>query len=89
MHGGHAPQQDRAPRAVAATADPETLRVAYLELLKLCLCDLGGTGTTSVWTHTDGSLMSRELTGEDLGIRLAGGGLAAARHHDGRAASAR
>jgi O-methyltransferase len=57
---------------VAATADPEQLRVAYLELLKLCLCDLGGTGTTSVWTHTDGSLMSRELTGADLAIRLAG-----------------
>jgi hypothetical protein len=72
MPEGDVPQPDRAPRAVAATADPEGLKMAYLELLKLCLCDLGGTGTTSVWTHTDGSLMSRELTGDDLGIRLTG-----------------
>jgi O-methyltransferase len=72
MPAGPLPQQDRAARAVAAAADPETLRLAYLELLKLCLCDLGGTGTTSVWTHTDGSLMSRELTGKDLAIRVAG-----------------
>jgi len=48
------------------------LRTAYLELLKLCLCDLGGTGTTSVWKHTDGSLMSRELTGDELAIRAGG-----------------
>src|SRR5215213_8510043 len=72
MPAGPLPQRDRAARAVAAAADPETLRLAYLELLKLCLCDLGGTGTTSVWTHTDGSLMSRELTGEDLAIRVGG-----------------
>jgi O-methyltransferase len=72
MSAGAPAQSDREPRAVAATADAEQLRVAYLELLKLCLCDLGGTGTTSVWTHTDGSLMSRELTGEDLAIRLVG-----------------
>jgi O-methyltransferase len=63
---------DRAPRAVAATADPEGLRAAYLDLLKLCLCDLGGTGTTSVWTHTDGSLLSRNLAGDELAIRVDG-----------------
>lgn len=68
--GGERP--DRSARAVAAAPEPDALRTAYLELLKLCLCDLGGTGTTSVWTHTDGSLMSRELTGEDLAIRAAG-----------------
>jgi hypothetical protein len=60
------------PRGVAAGPDAEALRHAYLELLKLCLCDLGGTGTISVWKHTDGSLMSRELTGDDLKIRAAG-----------------
>ena len=41
-------QPTRVPHAVAAGRDPEALRTAYLELLKLCLCDLGGTGTTSV-----------------------------------------
>jgi O-methyltransferase len=65
-------QPDRGVRAVAAAADAEALRTAYLELLKLCLCDLAGTATTSVWTHTDGSLMSRELAGEELRIRAAG-----------------
>ena len=64
------PQRD--VRAVAAAPDAGGLRTAYLELLKLCLCDLAGTATTSVWTHTDGSLMSRELAGEELQIRAAG-----------------
>jgi O-methyltransferase len=72
MQAGDRRQPDRAPRAVAATADLERLRVAYLELLKLSLCDLAGPATTSVWTHTDGTLLSRELTGVDLGIRTAG-----------------
>ena len=63
---------ERAPRAAAAAADTDRLRVAYLELLKLCLCDLAGTGTTSVWRHTDGTLMSRELRGEELAIRASG-----------------
>jgi hypothetical protein len=63
---------DRAPRAVAASADPDALRRAYLELLKLCLCDLAGTATTSVWTHSDGTLMSRELAGDELQIRARG-----------------
>jgi O-methyltransferase len=65
-------QPTRVPRAVAAGPEAETLRTAYLELLKLCLCDLGGTATGSVWKHTDGSLMTRDLTGEDLKIRAAG-----------------
>jgi hypothetical protein len=46
--------------------------MAYLDLLKLCLADLAGTGTTSVWRHTDGTLMSRELRGEELAIRASG-----------------
>lgn len=62
----------RAPRASGPGADAETLRVAYLELLKLSLCDLAGSGTTSVWKHTDGTVMSRELAGDELGIRSAG-----------------
>src|SRR5215207_2150774 len=74
---------DRAPevplsgadRPVAARGpgeDAGALRAAYLDLLKLALCDLAGTGTTSIWRHVDGTLMSRELTGEDLRIRAAG-----------------
>ena len=65
------------------------LRAAYLELLKLCLCDLAGPGTTSVWTHTDGTLLSRELGARRA--RHPGGRrrLAAARHDDGRPAAAR
>jgi Macrocin-O-methyltransferase (TylF) len=65
-------RSDRTPNAVAAGPDPDALRTAYLELLKLCLCDLAGTGTTSVWTHTDGTLLSRELAGEELKIRATG-----------------
>jgi O-methyltransferase len=72
MSGEERRPPDRAPRAVAATAGVEELRAAYLELLKLCLCDLAGTATTSVWTHTDGSLLSRELAGDELEIRVSG-----------------
>lgn len=62
----------RTPRAVRPDGDPDALRAAYLELLKLCLCDLAGTATTSVWAHTDGTMLSRELSGEELGVRAAG-----------------
>ena len=68
----HADRPDRSPRALAAAPEPERLRAAYLELLKLCLCDLSGTGTTSVWRHTDGTLMSRELGADELEIRALG-----------------
>jgi hypothetical protein len=57
---------------VPAGPGADALRAAYLGLLKLALCDLSGTGTISVWKHTDGSLMSRELTGDDLNIRAGG-----------------
>ena len=72
MPGDERRPPDRALRAVAATAGVKELRAAYLELLKLCLCDLAGTATTSVWTHTDGSLLSRELAGDELQIRVSG-----------------
>jgi Macrocin-O-methyltransferase (TylF) len=65
-------QPSRPARAVGAGAGADALRAAYLDLLKLCLCDLGGTATTSVWRHTDGSLMSRELAGDELKIRASG-----------------
>jgi len=48
------------------------MRDAFLELLKLCLCDLAGAATVSVGRNTDGTVMSRELTGDQLRLRSAG-----------------
>ena len=62
----------RPPQAAGPTADAEGLRRAYLELLKLALCDLAGTSTGSVSRLLDGTLASRELAGEDRGMRAAG-----------------
>jgi macrocin-O-methyltransferase TylF-like protien len=62
----------RAPGARGPAADAESLRIAYLDLLKLCLCDLVGTRTTSVTRTFDGDVMSRELDGEQLRFRTAG-----------------
>lgn len=62
----------REPRAAGAAADVEALRVAYLDLLKLCLCDLAGTSTVSVGAMADGTVMSRELRGDGLRLRAAG-----------------
>lgn len=62
-------------RAISARGprhDPEALRAAYLDLLKLCLCDLGGTTTASVVRTQQGHVMSRELAGEQLRLRAAG-----------------
>jgi O-methyltransferase len=62
----------REPRAARPAPDAESLRKAYLDVLKLSLCDLGGTATFSVWKDEDGTVMSRELTGDDLRIRAVG-----------------
>lgn len=48
------------------------MRGAYLELLKLCLCDLAGGRTTSVGRMQDGTVISRELIGDELRLRAAG-----------------
>jgi O-methyltransferase len=48
------------------------LRDAYLDLLKLSLCDLVGAGTTSVGRTPEGQVMARELDGEQLRLRSAG-----------------
>ena len=47
----------REPRAAGAAADVEALRTAYLDLLKLCLCDLTGSSTVSVGAMADGTVM--------------------------------
>ena len=61
------PVQARGP-----AGDPEALRVAYLDLLKLCLCDLCGPATMSAARTLDGQVMSRELSGDELRRRAAG-----------------
>lgn len=62
----------RTANAAGPGGDVESLRVAYLDLLKLCLCDLAGTATTSVARTQQGHVMSRELRGEQLRMRAAG-----------------
>jgi O-methyltransferase len=62
----------RAVRAVGPRPDAEALRSAYLELLKLGLCDLIGAGTTSVGRMADGRPAARELSGDGLRLRAAG-----------------
>lgn len=65
-------QAAREPRAASPGASAEELRRAYLDVLKLCLCDLGGKSTISVWKDKRGAVMSRELRGEELQIRALG-----------------
>src|SRR5215210_7354009 len=62
----------REARAGRPGPEAEALRSAYLELLKLTLCDLAGTSTMSVGAMTDGTVMSRELRGEARRLRAAG-----------------
>lgn len=62
----------RAATARGPDSEPERLRLAYLDLLKLALCDLVGTRTTSVARTLDGRVMSRELEGEQRRFRSAG-----------------
>ena len=62
----------REPRAAAPGSDPEALRRAYLDLLKLSLCDLTGTTTVSVGPTPDGSVVARELSGVQRRVRAVG-----------------
>jgi Macrocin-O-methyltransferase (TylF) len=62
----------RAVGARRAQGDAEALRAAYLDVVKLALCDLGGSRTTSVARTQRGDVMSRELVGEALRLRAAG-----------------
>jgi hypothetical protein len=62
----------RAATAHGPAPDAEGLRQAYLSLLKLCLCDLTGTTTTSVARTIEGAVMSRELSDAQLRFRAAG-----------------
>jgi hypothetical protein len=51
--------------AAGPRAEPEALRAAYLDLLKLCLCDLAGATTREVRWTGDKRWFCRELIGED------------------------
>jgi O-methyltransferase len=62
----------RKVRAAGPGPERDELRTAYLELLKLSLCDLAGTTTHSVGALPDGAVMTRELRGEGLRLRAAG-----------------
>jgi O-methyltransferase len=59
----------REPRASAPASD---LRRAYLDLLKIALCDLAGASTQSVGADEDGTVMARELRDESRRVRVAG-----------------
>jgi O-methyltransferase len=65
-------QPFRTIRAAGPGADADSLRTAYLDLLKLALCDLTGTTSVSVWHDRARGTMSRELRGEDLQVRALG-----------------
>jgi len=62
----------RSARAAGPEADLEGLRRAYLDLLKLCLCDLCASTTFSAARTLDGQVFSRELKGDQLRLRSAG-----------------
>ena len=60
-------------RAIGPRADAESLRVSYLDLLKLALCDLAGATTRTVTWTGDGRVFSREPEGEEQRGWRAGG----------------
>lgn len=45
---------------------------AYLDLLKLCVCDLAGSGTTSAEGAASGGIVTRELARDELQLRIDG-----------------
>jgi len=65
MTDSHTASAERQIHAAGPEDDEASLRRAYLDLLKLCLCDLGGAATRTVTWTGDHRVFSRELTGED------------------------
>jgi len=59
-------------RAAGARPEGEALRTAYLDLLKLALCDLVGAGTRTVTWTADRRIFSRQLTGDQIKWRAGG-----------------
>ncbi len=56
---------NRTLTAAGPRPDADALRTAYLDLLKLCLCDLVGASTSEVRWTDDKRWFSRQLTGDD------------------------
>jgi O-methyltransferase len=71
---GSASAADRLREIRASPAAPEeaALRTAYLDLLRLSLCDLVGAGTTAVRGLPQGRLVSHELGTGDVHVRAHG-----------------
>lgn len=67
-----AASERREIRASPARPEQPALRAAYLELLKLSLCDLVASSTTGVQGLPHGRLVSTELSGADLDRRAEG-----------------
>ncbi len=67
-----AADRPREIRATPAAPGEAALRTAYLDLLRLSLCDLAGAGTTAVRGLPQGRLVSRELGTGDLHVRAHG-----------------
>jgi O-methyltransferase len=70
-------ETDRAIRAKRPRPGPKRMRAAYLELLKLCLCDLAGARTLSVsrtgdTRRPDSQVKCRELDGVEQKLRVMG-----------------
>jgi O-methyltransferase len=61
-----------AAREPRATPPSDSLRRAYLDLLKIALCDLVGASSQSVGADEDGTVMARELRDDGRRIRVAG-----------------
>ena len=59
------PVPPRPIRAAGPGPEADSLRRAYLDLLKLCLCDLVGVSARTVTWTDDRRVFSRELTGPD------------------------
>jgi hypothetical protein len=67
------PEPRSEPRVPGPTPEAASLRAAYLELLKLCLCDLCGASTREVRWTADRRVFWRTLTDTDqLGHRAEG-----------------
>jgi O-methyltransferase len=70
-------ETDREIRATPPRPGEDSMRTAYLELLKLCLCDLAGARTLSVsrtgdTRRSESQVRSRELDDGELGLRVGG-----------------
>ncbi len=82
LHRSYSPDDVREPEtavrarvigAAGPAPDADALRTSYLDVLKLCLCDLGGVGSRTISWTGDRRVFSRELSGDQqMGWRISG-----------------